>query len=98
MLNNNNLIFYHGTSSKIKINKFLLPPSVTNNLRENRIKNIDVVFLTKSIVSAEKYAKKACLKYKGKPIVYRVLPIGYYYEIHNAEIICNKAKILNIYE
>lgn len=87
-------MFYHGTSSNIQIDKFLLPSTQTNNLRENRTKNKEFVFLTKSMVSANRYACKACFKYGGVPIIYKAIPQGYYFETHNAEVMCYKAKII----
>ena len=62
--------FYHGTSDALNIGKLLLPPVITENLREDwRTKHHDKVFFTTSLLSAEMYAKKACKKYGGKPVV-----------------------------
>ena len=53
-------IFYHGTSTNIKIDKFILPPIIKYNQREDfRRKYVDKVFITDSIKSAKMYAKKA---------------------------------------
>lgn len=68
-------IFYHGTSNALGVKKIILPPIQTKNLREEwRRKYIDKVFFTTSILSAENYAKKACKKYGGNPVVYIVKP------------------------
>lgn len=90
-----NKIFYHGTSSVFSIKKYLLPPLHTSNLREDwRRKNKDVVFFTTSLLSASKFAKKACEKYGGEPVIYEVKPIGQYFNTINGEYISEKALIL----
>lgn len=72
--------FYHGTSDTLKIGKVLLPPVITDNQRESwRKKYLDKVFFTSSLLSAEMYAKKACKKYGGSPVVYIVRPIGQFF-------------------
>ena len=87
--------FYHGTSTALKIDTTLLPPNITLVQREEyRNKFIDKVFITNSVKSATMYAKKACQKYGGKPVVYQVKPIGYINNINNAEFICESATIL----
>ena len=54
------MIFYHGTTTNIKVNKVLLPPNETGVLREDFRKTLqDKVFVTISKPSAIKYAKKA---------------------------------------
>ena len=54
--------FYHGTSSVLEIGKELLPPMYTGNLREDwRKNNQDVVYMTTSLDSAKRYAKKHVL-------------------------------------
>lgn len=89
------MVFYHGTSTNLKINKILLPPITTSIQREGwRKKFIDKVFITNSIKSAKMYAKKACQKYGGKPIVYQVKPKGFAENINNAEFICDSAIII----
>ena len=88
--------FYHGTTDLFKINNVLLPPSITNNKREEwRKKYVDKVFLTDSLLSASMYAKKACKKYGGTPIIYIVKPIGQYFSTVNTEYIADKALIVN---
>ena len=88
--------FYHGTTDLFKINNVLLPPSITNNKREEwRKKYVDKVFLTDSLLSASMYAKKACKKYGGTPIIYIVKPIGQYFNTVNTEYIADKALIVN---
>jgi hypothetical protein len=95
------MIFYHGTSNTLQIDKILLPPYITYTKREEwRNKFDDKVFITNSIKSAIMYAKKACQKYGGKPVVYQVEPKGCVLNMGNAEYICDKAIIIGekIYE
>ena len=88
--------FYHGTSDIFKIKSMILPASQTGILREEfRTKLTEKVFVTFSVKSAEYYAKKACEKYGGNPVIYEVRPIGYALFNGGTEYICNKAKILN---
>lgn len=87
--------FYHGTSDTLKIGKVLLPPVITSNQREDwRKKYLDKVFFTSSLLSAEMYAKKACRKYGGSPVVYIVRPIGQFFNTVNNEYIADKALVL----
>ena len=52
--------FYHGTSSALSIKRILLPAYDTGILREDfRKKCRNLVFITTSLVSAERYARKA---------------------------------------
>lgn len=91
------LIFYHGTTDTLPVRRFLLPPIVTNRKREDwRKKYEDKVFFTTSLCSARKFAKKACLKYGGSPIVYIVRPIGQYFNTINGEYVSDKAMILRV--
>lgn len=91
----NRLIFYHGTTDAFKIKKVLLPPIHTNNLREDwRKKYHNMVFFTTSLLSASKFARKACEKYGGNPVVYEVRPIGQYFNTIHGEYISEKALIL----
>ena len=87
--------FYHGTTDLIPIRKMLLPPVITEVKREEwRKKYVDKVFFTASVPSATMYAKKACEKYGGNPVVYMVKPIGQCFNTINAEYIADKALIL----
>lgn len=88
---------WHGTSNKIKIHKNkLIPPIHSNVLREDfRIKNIDVVFLSVSKVSAEFYARRASEKFGGKPIVYKAVPNDIICR-NGTEIMCGWANITGI--
>lgn len=73
----------------------ILPPLKTNNLREDwRKKYLNKVFFTTSLLSAEMYAKKACKKYGGEPVVYMVKPIGQYFNRMDTEYIADKAVII----
>ena len=88
--------FYHGTTDVFKINRVLLPPVITDNKREEwRKKYTDKVFFTDSLLSASMYAKKACKKYGGNPIVYIVKPIGQYFNTVNTEYSADKALIVS---
>lgn len=88
-------IFYHGTSDIFDMKGMILPPLQTKNLRENwRKKYINKVFFTTSLLSAENYAKKACKKYGGTPVVYIVSPIGQYFNRIDCEYIADKARIV----
>ena len=87
--------YYHGTSSSLDVRSYLLPSIDTNVLREDfRSKLRDVVFVTSSVVSAEKYAKKAVEKFGGEPVVMSVLPISSR-RINNNEYVCDKAIVLS---
>ena len=87
--------FYHGTSTIIPITKWILPPIYTHNKREHwRNKYVDKVFFTNSILSAYKFARKACEKYGGHPIVYKVKPAGQWYNTINTEYIADKALVI----
>lgn len=88
--------FYHGTSDALGIKGTLFPPSNTQVLREDfRIKLFNSVFLTISMKSAEMYAKKACKKYGGHPVVYIAKPNGKYI-MNGTECICDSAKIIGV--
>lgn len=68
-------MFYHGTSSSLKIGHKLLPPSVSGNISETgRKKNLDKIFFTTDIKYAQIYAKKSVQKFGGEPIIFRVIP------------------------
>ena len=85
-------MFYHGTSSLLITGNYLLPADITGVLRENRQQNKDVVFLTRSKLSAARYAKKACALFGGSPIIATVMP-SVVYERINGEVVCDYAFI-----
>ena len=92
------MIFYHGTTTAFNLMKgdILLSAIITGNLREDwRKKHIDKVFFTNSLLSAEKFAKKAANKYGGKPIVFIVKPKPPYYHINTNEFIADRAIIID---
>lgn len=62
------MIFYHGTTDLFEIeDNILKPPIDTEILREEwREKNLNKVYFTDSLLSAEKFAYKASQKYGGK--------------------------------
>ena len=85
---------YHGTTDKLPIKNFILPASQTRVLREDfRNYNTGVVFLTSSLPSAEKYAKKAASKFGGNPVVYDCIPVGTLSNNDNHETLCRKAVV-----
>lgn len=87
--------FYHGTTDVFPIQKVLLPPAITEIKREEWRKNyVDKAFLTDSLPSANMYAKKACKKYGGNPVVYIIKPIGQFFKTVNTEYIADKALVV----
>lgn len=89
------MVFYHGTTDSLKVDRLLLPPIITGILREDwRVKYIDKVFVTNSMRSAIMYSKKASKKYGGNPVVYIVKPIGDCFKSIDTEYITDKALIL----
>lgn len=89
------MTFFHGTSSALHIKKWILPPAYTKIKREHwRNKDNDKVFFTNSEFSAWKFARKACEKYGGEPVVYIVKPLGMWINTINTEYIADKALII----
>lgn len=88
-------MYYHGTTDKFKMEDDIICPSTESGiLREDFRKTLlDVVFSTKSYVSAIMYAYKACKCFGGNPIVYQVMPVGIVEDIHNGEIISDYSVI-----
>lgn len=88
------MTYYHGTTDVFEINE-LLPAIETGNLREEwRKKLTNKVFFTNSLLSAEKFAKKAALKYGGNPVVYEVSPVGDIWHVNTNEYVADRAKIV----
>lgn len=88
------LTFYHGTSDELAIDR-LCPAAETGKLREEwRKKLTDKVFITDSMYSAARYAKKASKKYGGHPVVYIVRPEGDVWYTHTNEYVCDSAEII----
>ena len=70
-------MYFHGTSSELKLGGQLLPPKETGVISEKgRQKNLSLVFFTKDEGYARIYAGRACKQFGGKPVVYRVVPEG----------------------
>lgn len=68
---------FHGTSTKCQITFRLLPPVLSGCLAESdRKKNLDRVFFTADMGLARIYAGRACRKFGGSPVIYRVIPMG----------------------
>ena len=85
---------YHGTSNIFGELELILPPSTTNNIREDfRNKLNGYVFLTKSLMSAFRYAKKCCDKYGGNPVVYLCEPNDIISQ-NETEFICDYARVI----
>ncbi len=91
------LTFYHGTSDVFEMER-ILPSTDTGNLREDfRKKFRNKVFVTTSLLSAKKYALKACDIYGGNPVVYSVTPdFDSIFNTNQNEYICDFADIKNI--
>lgn len=90
------LTFYHGTSDVLDISH-ILPAIESGVLREEwRTKLTDKIFLTDSLYAAGKYAKKACEKYGGNPIVYVVQPVGCIWKTGKNEFVADQGEILAI--
>lgn len=88
-------LFYHGTSDSLNLS-ILLPSSLTGCLREEwRQKTLDKIFLTNSLKSAQMYAKKASIKFGGKPIVYIVKPKGDIWKVNATEFVADYAEIIS---
>lgn len=95
----NSKTFYHGTTDTFNVGKYILPPVKTENKREEwRMKYTDKVFFTTSMLSAEMYAKKACKKYGGNPVIYVVKPVGQYFSRMNTEYIADKALVVGFFD
>lgn len=88
--------YYHGSS--ISNLSYILPPIVTNTLREDfRKSNTDVVFITVSKRSAEAYARKCVTRFGDTPVVYEVKPVNLIAG-HDGEYVCEKAIVLSSYK
>ena len=70
--------FYHGTSSLAGIEVQILPPDLHDfGINEKgRTKHSQKVFFTTVKGYAQKYAKTACKRVGGTPVVYEVLPVN----------------------
>lgn len=91
--------FYHGTTDALHIRNWILPPIFTENQREDwRKKYRDKIFFTDSLLSARKFARKACMKYGGQPIVYEIRPVGFWCGTIHTEYIADKARVIKICE
>jgi len=90
--------FYHGTTTyfNLKTGDKILPPNLSDKKREIfRNYNDDIVYVTTSVVSAEKYAKKAAFTFGGTPVVFEVKPdMDSLQRRINNEYICDCATII----
>ena len=70
-------MYFHGTSSALRVRGRLLPPKESGALSEKgRKKNLHLVFFTEDEKYARIYAGRACQRFGGKPVVCRVVPVG----------------------
>lgn len=89
---------FHGTSDVFTMEQ-ILPPNESGNLREEWRKKIcDKVFITPSLLSAEKFARKAAQRFGGNAVVYEVRPHGQVDNINTNEYICDYADIVGVAE
>lgn len=88
--------YYHGTSDIIQFEDNTIKSALdTGILRESwRTKLLDKVFMTTSLVSAARYARKASNTFGGNPVIYVVEPIGYCDNTLVNEYIADEAKII----
>lgn len=85
---------YHGTSDALNI-EVIHPPKDTGIMRdETRNDFMDKVFMTSSIRSAWRYAKKACARLGGSPVVYMVQPVGDVLSVRDHEYIAELAVVV----
>lgn len=91
-------VYYHGSSSIIKVGDKILPAIETGNIREDwRKKQRDVVFYTNSLIQAQRYAWKDSLRTGDDPIVYIVEPdYETHHKIHNGEFIADSCVVVGI--
>lgn len=88
------IIFYHGTST-IKENDFmLLPPNNTGIIQEKgRLKNLDKVFFTPDMGTANIYAGRSFNQNGGVKKIFRVIPMGDITKINDLTYCCDWAFI-----
>ena len=69
-----NKIFYHGTSSNANIGDVILPPEAHKfGVNEpGRTKNLDKVFFTTLPDYALTYARRACSRMGGVPVLFKI--------------------------
>ena len=85
---------YHGTSSVVDVSDGIQPPMATGVLREGwRRKDLHKVFMTDSVAAALRYARKACEKFGGFPVVYEVEPEGDVWHVQN-DYLADSAKVV----
>ena len=89
--------YYHGTSTALNI-KEMLPPYLSGIKREDfRSYNDNLIYITSSFGSAERYARKAVLKFGGLPVVYEVVPDDSVALRVNNEYTANSVNIVDTY-
>lgn len=89
--------YYHGTSTALGI-KEILPPCLSGVKREDfRNYNDDLIYITSSFGSAERYARKAVLQFEGFPVVYEVVPDDSVALRVNNEYTANSVNIVDTY-
>lgn len=85
--------YWHGTSDALPVGDTLLPPFESGVVRDDKTEFKDKVYFTNSKLCAIRYAKKACQKFGGRPVVYRVLPLGEVWNVKDCEFVADAAMI-----
>lgn len=85
--------YWHGTSDALPVADMLLPPYESGVVRDDKTEFKDKVYFTNSKLCAIRYAKKACQKFGGNPVVYRVEPIGEVWNVKDCEFVADAARI-----
>ena len=89
----NKMTFYHG-SSVLQGQHKLLPPNLTGVIQEKgRKKNLDKVFFTPDLGTANIYAGRSKNVNGGQPKVYRCIPMGDVTKINDLTYMCDWAFI-----
>lgn len=77
------MIFYHGTSTIKESEYRLLPPDVTGIIQEKgRKKNLNKVFFTPDLGTANIYAGRSKNSNGGEKHIFRVIPMGHIEKIN----------------
>ncbi len=88
------MTFYHGTSTIKKEDYLLLPPSETGIIQEvGRKKNLNKVFFTPDLGTANIYAGRSMNVNGGSKAIFRVIPMGEVTRINDLTYYCEWAFI-----
>ena len=92
---NENVKYYHGTTSLYEIGEYLDPTSKNTNLKTLYKRRTAKVSITNNLDTAIYYAKKSAEENGGEPVVYEVEPnIFMLLRVGKNIFITDKAKIL----